>query len=34
LIALPRLREADDLFGGRVRTHFSTIDSLEEKVLA
>jgi len=32
--SIPRLRELDDLFGGRVRTRFSTIDSIEEEVFA
>src|SRR5262252_1177361 len=30
--SLPRLRELDDLFQGRVRTRFSTIASVEEEV--
>ncbi|WP_407185442.1 alanine dehydrogenase [Bradyrhizobium centrosematis] len=29
-----RLRELDELFGGRVRTRFSTIESVEEEVFA
>ncbi len=32
--SLPRLRELDDLFAGRVRTRFSTADALDEEVLA
>jgi alanine dehydrogenase len=32
--SLPRLRELDDLFAGRVRTRFSTIESVEEEVFA
>lgn len=32
--SIPRLRELDDLFGGRVRTRFSTIDAIEEEVFA
>jgi alanine dehydrogenase len=32
--SIPRLRELDDLFDGRVRTRFSTIDSIEEEVFA
>ena len=32
--SLPRLRELDELFGGRVRTRFSTIDGVEEEVFA
>jgi alanine dehydrogenase len=32
--SLPRLRQLDDLFGGRARTLFSTMDTLEELVLA
>lgn len=30
--SLPRLRELDDLFGGRVRTAYSTADALESEV--
>jgi alanine dehydrogenase len=30
--SIPRLRELDDLFGGNVRTRFSTIDAIEEEV--
>lgn len=30
--SLPRLREIDELFGGRVRTRFSTIGAIEEEV--
>ena len=30
--SLPRLRELDELFGGRVRTRFSTIDAVESEV--
>ncbi|MGY3591886.1 alanine dehydrogenase [Bradyrhizobium sp. USDA 4341] len=32
--SIPRLRELDELFQGRVRTRFSTIDSVEEEVFA
>ncbi len=32
--SLPRLRELDDLFAGRVRTRFSTMDAIEQEVLA
>jgi alanine dehydrogenase len=32
--SIQRLRELDDLFGGRVRTRFSTIDAIEEEVFA
>jgi alanine dehydrogenase len=32
--SLPRLRELDELFGGRVRTRFSTIEALEQEVFA
>ncbi|MCS3765613.1 MULTISPECIES: alanine dehydrogenase [Bradyrhizobium] len=32
--SIPRLRELDELFEGRVRTRFSTIDSVEEEVFA
>jgi alanine dehydrogenase len=32
--SLPRLRELDDLFMGRVRTRFSTIETIEEEVFA
>jgi alanine dehydrogenase len=32
--SLPRLRELDDLFQGRVRTRFSTIEAIEEEVFA
>jgi alanine dehydrogenase len=32
--ALPRLRQLDDLFGGRVHTRYSTIDALEEEVFS
>ncbi|MGY4408422.1 alanine dehydrogenase [Bradyrhizobium sp. LB7.1] len=32
--SIPRLRELDELFAGRVRTRFSTIDSVEEEVFA
>jgi alanine dehydrogenase len=30
--SLPRLRELDELFGGRVRTRFSTIEAIEQEV--
>src|ERR1700716_2044151 len=32
--SLPRLRELDELFGGRVRTPFSTIEASEQEVVA
>jgi alanine dehydrogenase len=32
--SIPRLRQLDDLFAGRVRTRFSTIESVEEEVFA
>lgn len=32
--SIPRLRQLDDLFGGRVHTRYSTIDALEEEVFA
>lgn len=32
--SVPRLRELDELFAGRVRTRYSTIDALESEVLA
>ncbi|MGH6714765.1 MAG: alanine dehydrogenase [Bradyrhizobium sp.] len=32
--SIPRLRELDELFGGRVRTRFSTLDAVEEEVFA
>ncbi len=32
--SIPRLRELDELFGGRVHTRFSTIDTVEEEVFA
>jgi alanine dehydrogenase len=32
--SIPRLRQLDDLFAGRVHTRFSTIDALEEEVFA
>jgi alanine dehydrogenase len=32
--SIPRLRELDELFNGRVRTRFSTIAALEEEVFA
>jgi alanine dehydrogenase len=32
--SLPRLRELDDLFAGRVRTRFSTISAIEEEIVA
>lgn len=32
--SIPRLRELDELFDGRIRTRFSTIDSVEEEVFA
>jgi alanine dehydrogenase len=32
--SLPRLRELDELFAGRVRTRFSTIEAVEQEVFA
>lgn len=32
--SLPRLRELDELFDGRVRTRFSTLEAIEEEVFA
>ncbi|MGY3443075.1 alanine dehydrogenase [Bradyrhizobium sp. USDA 4473] len=32
--SIPRLRELDELFEGRVRTRFSTLESVEEEVFA
>ncbi|MFN7023905.1 MAG: alanine dehydrogenase [Pseudorhizobium sp.] len=32
--SLPRLRQLDDMFNGRVHTRYSTIDALEEEVFA
>lgn len=32
--SLPRLRQLDDIFNGRVHTRYSTIDALEEEVFA
>jgi len=32
--SIPRLRELDELFQGRVRTRYSTVDSLEEEVFS
>ncbi|MFB6462870.1 alanine dehydrogenase [Bradyrhizobium tunisiense] len=32
--SIPRLRELDELFEGRVRTRFSTIDAVEEEIFA
>lgn len=32
--SLPRLRQLDDIFAGRVRTLYSTIDALEQEVFA
>jgi alanine dehydrogenase len=32
--SIPRLRELDDLFQGRVRTRFSTIEAVEQEVFA
>ncbi|MBB5534589.1 alanine dehydrogenase [Rhizobium giardinii] len=32
--SIPRLRQLDDLFAGRVHTRFSTIDALEEEVFS
>jgi alanine dehydrogenase len=30
--SIPRLRELDELFGGRVRTRFSTLEALDEEI--
>lgn len=32
--SLPRLRELDSLFGGRVRTRYSTLDAIEQELAA
>ncbi len=32
--SIPRLRQLDDIFGGRVHTRFSTIDALEEEAFS
>lgn len=32
--SIPRLRELDETFSGRVRTRFSTLDAIEQEVLA
>lgn len=32
--SIPRLREIDDLFSGRIRTRFSTIEAIEQEVFA
>jgi alanine dehydrogenase len=32
--SLPRLRQLDDIFGGRVHTRYSTIDALDEEVFS
>ncbi|CAN7639839.1 alanine dehydrogenase [Bosea sp. LjRoot90] len=32
--SLPRLRQLDELFGGRARTRFSTLDAIETEILA
>ena len=32
--SIPRLRQLDDLFGGRIHTRYSTIDALEDEVFA
>jgi len=32
--SLPRLRQLDDIFGGRVHTRYSTIDALEEETFS
>lgn len=32
--SLPRLRELDDLFGGRVKTRYSSVEALEEECFA
>lgn len=31
--SLPRLRQLDDIFSGRVRTRFSTLDAIEEEIM-
>jgi alanine dehydrogenase len=31
--SIPRMRELDDIFGGRVLTRFSTIDAVEDEIL-
>jgi len=31
--SLPRLRQLDELFGGRVRTRFSTMDTIEQEII-
>ncbi|WP_342643878.1 alanine dehydrogenase [Rhodoligotrophos ferricapiens] len=32
--SIPRLRELDDLFGGRVRTRYSTLETIEQEAFA
>ena len=32
--SVPRMRELDDLFQGRIRTRYSTLDAIEEEILA
>src|SRR6185436_6799125 len=32
--SIPRLRELDEMFGGRVRTRFATLDAIEEEVFS
>ncbi len=32
--SLPRLRQLDDIFGGRVRTRYATVEAVEEECLA
>ncbi|MBL4725415.1 MAG: alanine dehydrogenase, partial [Rhizobiaceae bacterium] len=32
--SLPRLRELDDIFGGRIKTRYSTVEALEEECFA
>jgi alanine dehydrogenase len=32
--SLPRLRELDDIFNGRIRTRYSTIEALEEEAFS
>jgi alanine dehydrogenase len=32
--SLPRLRELDDIFGGRIRTRYSTIEAIEEEAFS
>src|SRR5690606_21735308 len=32
--SLPRLRELDDIFNGRIRTRYSTVEAIEEECFA